>query len=128
MAFVDYVEDEDALKNWIKNNRAPLNFTKSNKHGENGKGAHASNKGKPVSLLLCSCAEAQELLNDAIQDQREDEKRLFNYDLSKRKYIVFYDSGDSPQYEYHGFHLDESDVNTMIPNKILSELKEKFNI
>jgi hypothetical protein len=126
---IDFAKDKPALEKWIKEYRQPLKMNKNNKHGENGKGAHKSNKGEPVAVLYCSIEKAQELLDSAIGDKREDVKRLFNYDDSQEKFIVFYYEGENPQNQYHGFHLDtENEIVRLIPNQILKELKEKYQL
>jgi len=79
-------------------------------------------------LLECSKANAQTLLESAIGDVRIDSKRLFNYDVDKAKYIVFYFDGESPQNQYHGFHLTSEIAKQKIPNNILKRLKEKYQL
>ena len=116
------------LEKWTLQKRIKRIFNLNPKHGENGKSAHTFNKGDEVSLLECSKANAQTLLESAIGDVRIDSKRLFNYDLDKAKYIVFYFEGESPQNQYHGFHLTSEIAKQKIPNNILKRLKEKYQL
>ncbi|MBP1631558.1 MAG: hypothetical protein H6Q15_2451 [Bacteroidetes bacterium] len=91
------------IVNWI-HKISPRNFNKSAKHGENGKGNWPGE-----SCLLCSCQDAQELLNTSIPDFGEKEGRLFNYDQENNTYIEFFYEGNNPQKQWHGFHLKQED-------------------
>lgn len=130
---IDYVVDVTSAEEWLKKKRFPRKMNKNPKHGENGKDAHITNKGNKVSLLLCSIAEAQTLLDDAFEDKNLDEKKVFNYDVEKKAFIVFFCEGlfeaEIPYYQYHGFHLDDiNDVKRMIPSEIQQILRKKYNL
>ncbi len=129
-AKIQYATHKLQVLTWIKNHRQPLVMNKSNKHGLDGKGAHKLNKGDTVSVLYCSTIEeAQKLLDDAIGDKRLLERNLFNYDEKVGKFIAFFDEGDTPQNQYHAFHFEtEADAIKKIPNEIMKELKEKYDL
>lgn len=91
------------ILSWISN-AIPRTFNKSAKHGENGKGNWPKE-----SCLLCSCKDAQELLNTSIPDFGEIEERLFNYDSNHQTFIEFFYEGNNPQKQWHGFHLEKKD-------------------
>jgi hypothetical protein len=104
---------------FLQEKRLVRTMNKNNKHGENGKGAHKTNKGDTVSFLYSSVEEAQNLLNTA-QKSQVHASRLYNFDTKNQKFIVFYYEGDTPQNQYHAFHLDnENDV----PKDILLHFK-----
>ena len=79
------------------------NFNLNPKHGENGKGAHPSNNGQKVSILMCCKEEATRLLYKAIG---EDPKTLYYFDKQCSQYIEFKRESENI---YHGFHLDAED-------------------
>lgn len=123
-----YVTNEEETREWIKQNRYHLKMNKNNKHGENGQGAHKSNKRDDVSKLYCSIATAQTLLDNAICDEREKEDYYYNYDIEVGKFIIFYYEGETPQNQYHAFHLEEKDIPKKVPNKILNRLRKSYNL
>jgi len=102
---VSYANEEKQIYQWLLKNRLLRNFNLNPKHGENGKGGHQKSRGNNVSLLHCSKERAQKLLYAAIGDHRKT-KDLFNFDAAVQKFIVFKYEGDTPQNQYHGFHLD----------------------
>lgn len=120
-----YIEVRNAeirpIAEWFEINRIPQRtFHLNPKHGELGKGAHASNKGEKVSVLMCSRGHANILLKKAIG---EDLKTLYFYDANCKQYIEFKRERENV---YHAFHLDEEDEKRIPYNikdgiKILSE-------
>ncbi|OAI09371.1 hypothetical protein A1353_03430 [Methylomonas methanica] len=90
---------------WIISQGPKRVFNVSQKHGENGKSNWPNE-----SPLLCSGEEAQELLNNAIADFNEKQRRLFNYDRNRNAFIEFFYEGDTPQQQWHGFHVTSQDV------------------
>jgi hypothetical protein len=112
VSFVVINRADDLLK-WIQESSRARNFNLSNKHGENGTGHWPGE-----SPLLCSKAEAQQLLNSAIPDFPEKEKQLFNFDDNHQAFIEFFCEGDNPQNQWHGFHTTEDDWAKRIPSSI----------
>ncbi|WP_299094264.1 hypothetical protein [uncultured Bacteroides sp.] len=109
-----------AIARWFEINRTPQrSFHLNPKHGELGKGAHPSNKGEKVSVLMCSRGEACNLLKKAIG---EDLKILYFYDTNYNQYIEFKRESDNV---YHAFHLDKEDEQR-IPNNIKESIKKLF--
>lgn len=107
------------LSEWFEQNRKPeRKFHLSPKHGENGKGAHTTNKGDKVSLLLCSKEKAAILLNKAVGEDLAC-KTLFFKDTDNDKYIEFKSEGGNI---YHAFHLDEEDSE----HRISTEVRQKI--
>lgn len=105
---------------WFSKNRKPQRvFNLNPKHGEYGKGAHSSNKGNKVSLLLCGRDEAEKLLLRAINTDDRENKTLYFYDTNKTRYIEFKKEFKNV---YHGFHLDIKDE-----KRISQELKERID-
>ena len=96
--------DLKLLSKWYEVNRKPQRiFNLNPKHGENGKGAHPSNNGQKVSILMCCKEEATRLLYKAIG---EDPKTLYYFDKQCSQYIEFKRESENI---YHGFHLDAED-------------------
>ena len=94
----------NSILEWYKINRKPQRmFNLNPKHGENGKGAHPSNKGEKVSVLMCSRGEARDMLLKALG---VDLRVLYFYDKTHNQYIEFRRESDNT---YHGFHLDTID-------------------
>lgn len=97
--------DIRSILQWYERNRKPQRvFNLNPKHGENGKGAHHCNKGKKVSILMCSRNEAEAMLLKAIGT---DSKVLYFFDQKKNQYIEFRRESNNT---YHGFHLDIADA------------------
>ena len=105
---IDILKNTEELKTWFAKNRIPpRKFHIISKHGENGKG-----NWKSASPLMCSEQEAQVLLNTSIGESTD---RLFNYDIDKKMFIVFW-SENEPKNQYHGYHLPETTLE--VPSKI----------
>lgn len=106
-----------SIAQWFESNRIPQRCFRLNpKHGELGKGAHPSNKGEKVSVLMCSRGEAGNLLKKAIG---EDLKTLYFYDTNYNHYIEFKRESENV---YHAFHLEKTDEQR-IPNKIKEAIR-----
>lgn len=123
LANVDVIHDKESLEKWVRENRQQRTMNKNNKHGENGKGGHPHNKGDPVSVLKCNIEKAQGLLNTAKCLGATYNRHLVNYDPEFGELIIFYDEGDNPQNQYHGYHIAEKDIKKKYPNAA-DELKE----
>jgi hypothetical protein len=104
------IENSDNWTHWLKAQKITRKFNKNNKHGENGKGAHAKNKDNDVAILYCSIAEAQTLLDTAISSPSPTDKRLYNFDTKNKKFIIFHFEGDTAENQYHGFHLEDDEA------------------
>lgn len=112
------------LAYWFEGNRRPMRkFHLNPKHGENGKGAHPSNKGDKVSVLLCSKEEAAVLLNKAVGENAEG-KIMYFWDANKDKYIEFKCEG---KHVFHGFHLDEEDAKQRVPVCVKEKIEKLSN-
>lgn len=107
----------DAIIEWLVSCGEKRTFNLSPKHGENGRGNWIGE-----SSLLCSFAEAQDLLNKSIGDF-SCLKRLFFFDKSYDTYIEFFFEGNNPQKLWHGFHLQKSDWDTRVPASIRKHFK-----
>ncbi|NJO02815.1 MAG: hypothetical protein HC880_15045 [Bacteroidia bacterium] len=125
---IPWVSSLEDLEKWLKENRGPRIFNVHPKHGENGQGNWGKSRGNKVEVLECSQEEAQILLDTAVGNHQIDPRRLYNYDVKHEKYILFYYEGDTPQNQYHGFHLSEDNPEQKIPPSIMMVLKEKYEI
>lgn len=96
--------DVRGISLWFATNRKPQRgFNPNPKHGENGKGAHPSNKGNKVSILMCSKEEAEQMLHKAVGT---DLRTLYYFDRKYNQYIEFKCECENT---YHAFHLDAED-------------------
>ena len=96
---------------WLTENRIPQRrFKYCDKHGEYGKGGWYLPDGKHTALLDCSREHAQTILHKAIGDISMD-KDLWYYDDANGCFIYFENQGDTPQHEYHAYHLKPGDKN-----------------
>lgn len=111
---------------WISSRHFPQRLYNWNpKHGENGKGAHLSNKGDDVAVLLCSREHAAEIMQKAIGVPMYD--TLYCYDIECEKFMEFkadckYEhlpSGATKRY-YHSYHLRNI---SSIPNDVIKKLQ-----
>lgn len=93
-------------------NAAPRPFHITGKHGENGRG-----NWRGESVLECSCAQAQSLINEAVPSKIK-QRNLYNYDAERKLFVEFYYEGDNPQHLWHGFHVKREHENRQIPNDI----------
>lgn len=103
------------IAEWFSQYRKPQrNYNWSSKHGEFGKGAHPSNKGDEVSVLLGSRNEAKELLKKAIGLQPQG--TLFYYDNKYEHYMEFKMESTNT---FHSFHIEnENRIPSLLKNKI----------
>lgn len=112
---------------WIAENRIPSRVYHWNeKHGENGVGAHKSNKGDQVSVLLCSREHAQELMHKAIANPTFDV--LYCFDPQHKKYMEYKQDTVLTDKEnnivergYHSFHINDE-------SRIPKEVKDRMNL
>lgn len=106
---LSYQSSIRALHKWLSENCIPRRkFQYSAKHGENGKGGWFFQNGTHTALLECDCAHAQELLHKAIGDAHVNNDLWF-YDSEYDKVLYFEYQNESPQKEYHGYHLKPGD-------------------
>lgn len=109
---------------WMSSHHHPKRIYNWNpKHGENGKGAHPSNNGNEVSVLLCSREHAAEIIHKAVGEQMYD--TLYCYDTDFGKYMEFKADckfehlQDRTERSYHSYHIDND---SFIPNKVKKKL------
>lgn len=101
-----YCSKQRELHAWLSDNRIPQRKYKYNpKHGENGINDQTKLPNRiPAALLECTGEYAQKLLCKAIGDVAID-NNLWYYDTEKQKIIYFEYQNESPQHEYHAYHL-----------------------
>ena len=111
---------------WMSVHRRPRrSYNWNPKHGENGKGAHPTNNGYEVSVLLCSRAHAAKILPKAVGEPMYD--TLYCYDADFGQYMEFKADcksehlQDRTERSYHSYHLSKGST---IPDRI----KKKLNI
>lgn len=108
------IELNRSLKKWFDANRIPFrNYHASLKHGENGKGAWSG-----ASKLLCSHAEAANMLSKAIGINGKDE--LYYFDKKNQSYIIFRYEGNILDNKFHAYHLPKD----VILNKSIKQIIE----
>ncbi len=97
------------LHEWLSENRIPQRYFKySEKHGENGVGGWMLPNNVPAAVLECNREHAQEILCKAIGDTSLDND-LWYFDADYDKVLYFEYENQSPQNEYHGYHLSQGD-------------------
>jgi hypothetical protein len=100
------------------NERLPKRtYSFSPKHGNATAKAIPPKATEKVSQLLSSDTEAQTLLNSAIFDSRE-KKFYYNFDVSKDTFILFPYEGDTPQKQFHAFHITKEEWQKEVPSSI----------
>jgi hypothetical protein len=97
-------------------------YSFSSKHGNATTKAIAPKPTEKVSQLLCSDLEAQTLLNSAIFDLRE-KKFYYNFDEINDTYILFPYEGETPQNQFHAFHITHEEWHKEIPASIKKYFK-----
>ncbi len=109
---------------WMSSHHHPQrSYNWNPKHGENGKGAHPTNNGDEVSVLLCSREHAAEIIHKAVGEPMYD--TLYCYDTDFGKYMEFkadckYEHlQDRTKRNYHSYHLSEESA---IPHRIKKKL------
>ncbi len=104
---------------WELINQALLERTYnfSSKHGNSTTRANPPRNEK-VSQLLCGNEEAQNLLNSAIFDKREKLRFYYNFDKNYNTYIIFPFEGNTPQNQFHAFHITREEWDKEIPSSI----------
>ena len=122
-ADVRYCQEHKGVAEWFFENRRPVRQYDYNypKHGENGKGTWKGNDedGRPISVLLGSKKEADDLLKKAIG-------RLYN---SARSWCYDHKYGHYMEYRYehnnmyHSYHLGKDRE-----NEIPKEVKIKVDL
>lgn len=107
---LSFCTTQKELHAWLCDNRIPQRrYTYNPKHGENGiNDGTILPDGTPAAKLDCCGEHAQELLCKAIGDANVD-NNLWYYDIEKRKVIYFEYQNESPQHEYHAYHLVPGD-------------------
>jgi hypothetical protein len=116
----------------IKNNNLPVNHVASDDHlnyhfperkfvanKKHDPVRPLHNKDEEVGLQECSDEEAQMLLNNAIGAATPLDKKLYNFDSDRNKYIIFR-RHESVSNEYHCYHIHNENE---IPANIKGRLK-----
>ena len=103
-----------SMHQWISDHRVPeRNYVFNPKHGDACHPAQAHTDRRhgsiPSAQLLTDALRTQELLNKAVGDTWEGD--LWFYDDSNGCYIYFENQGDTPQHEYHAYHLHPGEKN-----------------
>ncbi len=94
------------------------NYNFSPKHGNATQNANPPKKGEKVAQLHSTDEEAQTLLNSAIFDLRE-KKFYFNFDTTKETFIIFPYEGETPQNQFHAFHISKEEWRKEVPASVL---------
>lgn len=107
---ISYCTTQRELHAWLSDNRIPQRKYKYNpKHGESGiNDGTILPDGTPAAKLFCDGERAQKLLCKAIGDISID-RNLWYYDPENQKIIYFEYQNESPQHEYHAYHLSSGD-------------------
>lgn len=112
------VSDEQELSEWFAQHRdPPRRFHTTQKHGADREETMIWHN-RQASPLKCSVDEAQWMLNRAIG---LDERELFYFDQAKGVFILFKYEGPTPQNQYHGYHLPQSEE-----QKIDARIRQHF--
>lgn len=111
LAVVDNVK---SMHQWISDHRVPARkYTFNPKHGDAHHPAQAHTDRRHGSLasaqLLTDALRTQEILNKAVGDTWEGD--LWYYDDANDCYIYFENQGDTPQHEYHAYHVHQGEKN-----------------
>ena len=98
------------LHAWLSEYRLPQRSYRYNpKHGENGINDKTFlPNGMPAAVLECDSEHAQKMLCKAIGDIDVD-NNLWYYDSKNKKMIYFEFQNESPQNEYHCYHISPGD-------------------
>lgn len=102
------------LHNWLNDNRIPVRNYKFNpKHGDAHYKAlyHTNRHGNLIksAQLLTDTDNTDILLKKAVGETFEGD--LWYYDETNSCFIYFENQGDTPQHEYHAYHLHPGDKN-----------------
>lgn len=122
-ADVRYCQDQKGIAEWFFENRRPVRQYDYDypKHGENGKGAWKGNDedGRPISVLLGSKEEAENLLKKAI-GKLYNSTRSWCYDHKYGHYMEYRNEHNN---KYHSYHLGKDRE-----NEIPKEVKIKVDL
>lgn len=101
------------LHSWLSEYRIPQRrYTYSEKHGENSKNGRINrwhlSDGTPAAVLKCDSRHAQEVLCKAIGDKSIN-NNLWYYDDEIQEILYCEYQNESPQNEYHCYHISPRD-------------------
>lgn len=113
---INHFGSSKSIWDFINKTLPQRNYSFSPKHGNNANRAISPARAS-VSQLLCSDDKAQNLLNSAIFDNRED-KFHYNFDSDFDTFIIFPFEGKTPQNQFHAFHIEQSEWDKEIPKSI----------
>ncbi|MBX9807584.1 MAG: hypothetical protein K2X95_07270 [Flavobacteriaceae bacterium] len=112
---IEILENEIQLINWFSENRIPKrNFQSIPKHRISDP---IQRNGETISPLYGNAENAEIILKTAIGINS---KELFGYDESNEMVIVFKFENDTPQNQYHGYHIAKNSEE--IPKEIRAKL------
>jgi hypothetical protein len=108
-----------AINIWeLINTHLPIRtYNFSPKHGNATVKAIPPKSSEKASQLLCSDNDAQTFLNSAIFDLRE-KKFYYNFDQIHDTYILFPYEGETPQNQFHAFHIAKEEWHKEVPTSI----------
>lgn len=120
-ADVRFCQDKKGVAEWFFDNRRPVRQYDYDypKHGENGNGAWEGNDedGRPISVLLGSKKEAENLLKKAI-GRLYNSARSWCYDHQYERYMEYRNEHNN---KYHSYHLGkdrENEIPKDVKNKV----------
>lgn len=103
-----------SMHNWLSNNRFPVrHYVFNSKHGDaNNKAQYYTDRHGHLlraAQLLTDTPATENLLKKAVGESVEGD--LWYFDETNMCYIYFENQGETPQHEYHAYHLHEGDKN-----------------
>lgn len=103
-----------SLHSWISDNRFPRrNYRPNSKHGDEHSKAQSHSDRRhgciPSAQLLTDNVATEDFLSKAIGESVEGD--LWYYDKVNGCFIYFENQGDTPQHEYHAYHLRPGEKN-----------------
>lgn len=114
-ASVAYVSDFLSLDKWLQDHRSSRTFNKTDKRhieksSDHRKDPKTNEYKSPLLGGIGGRLNAEKLLATAIGDKRNDDNKydLVEFDNKHGQYIWYEYEGDTPQNQYHGYHLVEA--------------------
>jgi hypothetical protein len=120
---IAYLDDIQDIRKWIADNSPKRKYNFSSKHGNSTTKAIPPKSDLKVSELRCTNEEAQQLLETSILDLRE-KPWCYNFDEKLNTFIVFPFEGDTPQNQFHAFHVEKDEWKKEIPLSIRKFFKK----
>gem|GEM_PF-6257983 len=115
-----FCDNLQSFQNWLDRKR------KFEHHTKHDAAKRKNNKSEDVSILyfdpVKDFSEIEKLLNEAIAENKDSNKILYNYDTQHKLYIKFYAHRENVEL-YHAFHIAE-DKEYEIPQIIKNDLRK----